>query len=157
MDELIASVEKKHVKSDVPDFGPGDMVRVHFRVRERTDRGEERVRVQVFEGRVIRRRGSGTSETFTVRRVTHGIGVERCFPLHSPLVEKIEVASRPGTRRARLYYLRQRVGKRARLRQRARRPSAEKRTAREAAQAATQAAREQPEEGTGAEQEKEEG
>jgi len=126
MDDLIAAVEEKFLKSDVPDFGPGDTVRVHFKVRERTDRGEERERVQVFEGIVIRRRGSGTGETFTVRRVPHGIGVERSFPLHSPLIEKIEVVSRPGVRRARLYYLRDRVGKRARLRQRDRRPRAEK-------------------------------
>lgn len=126
MDDLIRSVEEQHIKRDVPDFGPGDMVRVHFRVRERSDRGEERVRVQVFEGRVIRVRGSGTSATFTVRRVTHGVGVERSFPLHSPLIETIEVAGRPGARRARLYYLRDRVGKRARLRQRARKPRAGK-------------------------------
>ncbi len=129
MDDLIRSVEERHIKRDIPDFGPGDIVRVHFRVRERSDRGEERVRVQVFEGRVIRVRGSGTSATFTVRRVTHGVGVERSFPVHSPLIETIEVASQPGARRARLYYLRDRVGKRARLRQRARKPRSEKRTA----------------------------
>jgi large subunit ribosomal protein L19 len=120
MDDLLAAVERAHCKPEVPQFHVGDVVRVHFRVRERTERGEERVRVQVFEGRVIRRRGSGTGETFTVRRVTHGIGVERTFPLHSPLLERIEVTSQPGVRRARLYYLRERVGKKARLRQRAR-------------------------------------
>ncbi|MGD9518658.1 MAG: 50S ribosomal protein L19 [Armatimonadota bacterium] len=126
MDELIRSVEERHLKKDIPAFGPGDVVRIHYRVREKSDRGEERVRVQVFEGRVIRRRGSGTSATFTVRRVTHGIGVERSFPLHSPLIEKIEIASQPGVRRAALYYLRERVGKKARLRQRARKPAAQK-------------------------------
>jgi large subunit ribosomal protein L19 len=143
MDELIRSVEKRHLKSDIPDFGPGDMVRVHFKITEKTERGEERVRVQVFEGRVIRRRGSGTNATFTVRRVTHGVGVERSFPLHSPLVEKIEVTSQPGARRARLYYLRQRVGKSARLRQRARQARAVKQAARQGQQTSDQLAKSQ--------------
>ncbi|MCX7598207.1 MAG: 50S ribosomal protein L19 [Armatimonadetes bacterium] len=132
-DDLLRVVEEKHQRAEIPDFGPGDQVRVHFRVRERTEKGEERVRTQVFEGRVIRRRGSGTSETFTVRRVSHGTGVERTFPLHSPLVERIEVVSQPGVRRARLYYLRERVGKKARVHHRARKTYAEKRAAREAA------------------------
>ena len=136
MDELITHVEQQYKKNDIPPFGVGDQVRVHFRVVEKTDKGDERVRVQVFEGTVIRRRGSGTGETFTVRRVTHGVGVERTFPLHSPLIEKIEVVRRPGVRRARLYYLRERVGKKARLRQRKRRPPEEKRAMREAAQQA---------------------
>ena len=126
MDELIGYVEQQYKKDDIPAFGVGDQVRVHFRVVEKTEKGEERVRVQVFEGTVIRRRGSGTGETFTVRRVTHGIGVERTFPLHSPLIEKIEVVRRPGVRRAKLYYLRERVGKKARLRMRKRRPPEEK-------------------------------
>lgn len=130
MDDLIRVVESKHKRDDVPDFGPGDQVKVHFKVRERTEKGEERVRTQVFEGRVIRRRGSGTSATFTVRRVTHGIGVERTFPLLSPLVEKVEVDSRPGVRRAKLYFLRERVGKKARLHQRARKTYEQKRAAR---------------------------
>ncbi|MBC7289080.1 MAG: 50S ribosomal protein L19 [Armatimonadetes bacterium] len=127
MDDLIAHVEKQFIRGDIPAFGVGDLVRVHFRVVEKTEKGEERSRVQAFEGRVIRRRGSGTGETFTVRRVTHGVGVERTFPLHSPLIERIEVLSRPGVRRARLYYLRERVGKKARLRQRVRRPADKKR------------------------------
>jgi large subunit ribosomal protein L19 len=135
-DDLLRVVEEKYKREETPDFGPGDQVKVYFRVRERTEKGEERVRTQVFEGRVIRRRGSGTGETFTVRRLTHGIGVERTFPLHSPLVERIEVLSQPGVRRARLYYLRERVGKKARLHQRSRKTHAEKRAAREAAQAA---------------------
>lgn len=132
MDELITYVEQQHLKNDIPPFGVGDQVRVHFRVVEKTDKGEERVRVQAFEGTVIRRRGSGTGETFTVRRVTHGVGVERTFPLHSPLIERIEVVSRPGVRRARLYYLRDRVGKKARLRTRKRRPPEEKQAMRQA-------------------------
>ena len=132
MDDLITYVEQQYVKNDIPPFGVGDQVRVHFRVVEKTDKGEERTRVQVFEGRVIRRRGSGTSETFTVRRVTHGIGVERTFPLHSPLIERIEVVQRPGVRRAKLYYLRDRVGKKARLRPRKRRPPEEKAAMRQA-------------------------
>lgn len=132
MDELIRVVEDRHKKDDVPDFGAGDQVKVHFRVHERTEKGEERVRVQMFEGRVIRRRGAGTGETFTVRRLTHGTGVERTFPVHSPLVEQVEVMSQPGVRRARLYYLRQRVGKKARLHQRNRKTHAEKRAARAA-------------------------
>ncbi len=144
MDDLIAYVEQQYVKKDIPPFGVGDQVRVHFRVVEKTDKGEERTRVQVFEGRVIRRRGSGTSETFTVRRVTHGVGVERTFPLHSPLIERIEVVSRPGVRRARLYYLRDRVGKKARLRTRKRRPPEEKAAMRQAQQQAEQQAEAQP-------------
>lgn len=138
-DDLLRVVEEKHKRPEIPDFGPGDQVKVHFRVRERTDKGEERVRTQVFEGRVIRRRGSGTGETFTVRRLTHGTGVERTFPLHSPLVERIEVVSQPGVRRARLYYLRERVGKKARIHQRARKTYAEKRASREAAAKTAQA------------------
>jgi large subunit ribosomal protein L19 len=130
MDDLIRAVESKHQKAEVPDFGPGDQVKVHFKVRERSEKGEERVRVQVFEGRVIRRRGSGNGETFTVRRLTHGTGVERTFPVHSPLVDHVEVLGQPGVRRARLYYLRERVGKKARLRQRSRKTHAEKRAAR---------------------------
>lgn len=137
-DDLLRVVEDKYKRADIPDFGPGDQVKVHFRVHERTEKGEERVRTQVFEGRVIRRRGSGASETFTVRRLTHGTGVERTFPLHSPLVERIEVVSQPGVRRARLYYLRERVGKKARIHQRARKTYAEKRATRQAAAEATE-------------------
>ena len=133
MDDLIRVVEAKHAKDDLPDFGPGDAVKIHFKVRERSEKGEVRVRTQVFEGRVIRRRGAGTSATFTVRRVTHAIGVERTFPLLSPLVEKIEVDSRPGVRRAKLYFLRDRVGKKARLPQRARKTHEQKRAAKAAA------------------------
>ncbi len=145
MDDLIAAVEQKYLKKpeEIPPFGPGDTVRVHFRVTERTDKGEERTRVQVFEGVVLRRRGSGAGETFTVRRVTHGVGVERTFPLHSPLIEKIEVVRRPGVRRARLYYLRERVGKKAKLRERRRLAPEEKAKLRE--QQAQQQAEQQAE------------
>ncbi|MGI6406872.1 MAG: 50S ribosomal protein L19 [Syntrophaceticus sp.] len=106
-------VEQDYLKKDIPDFRSGDTVRVHVRVIE-----GGRERIQVFEGTVIRRRGSGLNETFTVRRVTHGVGVERTFPVHSPRLAKIEVMRKGRVRRARLYYLRKRVGKAARIRER---------------------------------------
>jgi len=102
--------EQGQLRQDLPDFWPGDTVRVHVKVVE-----GGRERVQVFEGVVIRRRGAGLSETFTVRRVSYGVGVERTFPLHSPRLEKIEVVRRGRVRRARLYYLRGRRGKAARI------------------------------------------
>jgi large subunit ribosomal protein L19 len=101
-------VERPHLRADLPDFRAGDTVRVHVRVVE-----GERERVQVFEGIVIRRRGSRLSETFTVRKISFGVGVERTFPVHSPMIAKIEVVSRGHVRRAKLYYLRSRVGKKA--------------------------------------------
>jgi large subunit ribosomal protein L19 len=101
-------VERPHLRDDLPDFRPGDTVRVHVRVVE-----GERERVQVFEGIVIRRRGSKLSETFTVRKISFGVGVERTFPVHSPMLSKVEVVSRGHVRRAKLYYLRSRIGKRA--------------------------------------------
>ncbi len=106
-------VERSYLRDDVPDFAPGDTVRVHVRVVE-----GERERIQVFEGIVIRRRGSRLSETFTVRKVSFGVGVERTFPLHSPMIARIEVVTRGRVRRAKLYYLRDRVGKKARVRER---------------------------------------
>ena len=106
-------VEQEFLRSDVPDFRPGDTVRVHVRVVE-----GERERVQVFEGVVIRRRGSQLSETFTVRKVSFGVGVERTFPVHSPMIAKIEVVTRGDVRRAKLYYLRSRVGKKAKVKER---------------------------------------
>ncbi len=111
--DLIHEVEKKQLKTDLPPFVPGDTVRVHVKVVEGS-----RERTQVYEGAVIRRQGSGLRETFTVRRVTYGIGVERTFPLHSPVVSRIEVIKRGRVRRAKLYYLRQRTGKRARIKER---------------------------------------
>lgn len=101
-------VERPYLREDVPDFGPGDTVKVHVRVVE-----GERERVQVFEGIVIRRRGSQLSETFTVRKISFGVGVERTFPVHSPMLSKIEVVTRGHVRRSKLYYLRDRVGKKA--------------------------------------------
>ncbi|MGB4504698.1 MAG: 50S ribosomal protein L19 [Syntrophaceticus sp.] len=106
-------VEQDYIKQDVPSFRPGDTVRVHVKVVE-----GGRERTQIFEGTVIRRRGSGLNETFTVRRLSHGVGVERTFPVHSPRLDKIEVIRRGRVRRARLYYLRERVGKAARIRER---------------------------------------
>ena len=103
-------VEKEALRGDLPPFRVGDAVRVHVRVRE-----GEKERIQVFEGLVIRRRGSGAGETFTVRKISSGVGVERIFPVQSPLVTKIEIKSRGYVRRSRLYYLRDLTGKKARL------------------------------------------
>jgi large subunit ribosomal protein L19 len=112
MSTVIDSLERQQLRR-VPNFASGDRVRVHFQVVE----GNRR-RTQVFEGVVIKRQGEGVRETFTVRKTSFGVGVERTFPLHSPKIEKIEVAARGDVRRAKLYYLRGRVGKRARVRER---------------------------------------
>jgi large subunit ribosomal protein L19 len=109
--KAIERIEKRHVRSDIPILRPGDTVRVHSRIRE-----GDKERIQVFEGVVLRVNGGSHRATFTVRKVSYGIGVERIFPLHSPRIEKIEVASSGRVRRARLYYLRDRTGKSARLR-----------------------------------------
>jgi large subunit ribosomal protein L19 len=101
-------VERSQLRTDLPEFRAGDTVRVHVRVVE-----GERERIQVFEGIVIRRRGSRLSETFTVRKISFGVGVERTFPVHSPMIAKIELVTRGDVRRAKLYYLRSRVGKKA--------------------------------------------
>ncbi len=111
--DLVQSLEQEQTKTGLPDFRPGDTVRVHFKV---TESGRERI--QVFEGTVIRRRGGGLGETFTVRRVSYGVGVERTFPLHSPKIERLEVVRRGRVRRARLYYLRKLRGKAARIQDR---------------------------------------
>jgi large subunit ribosomal protein L19 len=105
-------VEKPRLREDLPDFRPGDTLRVHARVAE-----AGRERIQVFQGVVIGRQGGGLRETFTVRKVSFGVGVERTFPVHSPTVARIEVLSRGRVRRAKLYYLRERRGKRARIRE----------------------------------------
>ena len=105
-------VDRAALRDDLPDFGPGDTLKVHVRVVEGT-----RERVQVFQGVVIRRKGSGIRETFTVRKVSFGVGVERPFPVHSPILAKIEIVSRGDVRRAKLYYLRERVGKSAKVRE----------------------------------------
>jgi large subunit ribosomal protein L19 len=111
--KAIDILERRQLRSDLPDFKAGDTVRVHFQVIE----GQRR-RVQVFEGIVIKRQGAGVRETFTVRKNSFGVGVERTFPVHTPKIERIEVAARGDVRRAKLYYLRGRVGKRARVRER---------------------------------------
>jgi len=112
MSTVIESLERAQLRR-VPQFAAGDRVRVHFQVIEGTRR-----RTQVFEGVVIKRQGHGARETFTVRKQSFGVGVERTFPVHSPKIEKIDVAARGDVRRAKLYYLRERVGKRARVRER---------------------------------------
>src|SRR4030088_3751413 len=112
MSSVIETIERAQLRR-VPNFAPGDRVKVHFQVVEGT-----RSRVQVFEGVVIKRQGHGARETFTVRKQSFGVGVERMFPLHSPKIERIELAARGDVRRAKLYYLRDRVGKRARVRER---------------------------------------
>jgi large subunit ribosomal protein L19 len=113
MSSVIDSIERDQLRKGLPSFGPGDRVRVHFQVVEGTRR-----RTQVFEGVVLRRQGSGARETFTVRKQSFGVGVERTFPLHSPKIEKLEVAARGDVRRAKLYYLRGRIGKAARVAER---------------------------------------
>ncbi len=114
---LIQHLESKHLKSDIPDFAPGDTIRVHVRITERGG-GSERVRLQPFEGVVIAKSGAGISESVTVRRVTYGIGVERTFPVHAPIVDSIELIRRGRVRRAKLYYLRGRSGRASRIRER---------------------------------------
>jgi len=109
----VQQLEESYLKTDIPDFRAGDTVRVHVRVVE-----GEKERVQVFQGVVIARRGGGTRETFTVRKISGGIGVERIFPLHSPIIAKVEVVRRGKVRRAKLYYLRGRRGKKARIEER---------------------------------------
>jgi large subunit ribosomal protein L19 len=105
-------IDRGNLRDDIPDFGPGDTLKVHVRVVE-----GNRERVQVFQGVVIRRKGSGARETFTVRKISFGVGVERTFPVHSPIIANIEVVSRGDVRRAKLYYLRDRIGKAAKVRE----------------------------------------
>ncbi len=110
---IIQALEQEQLRSDIPEFRPGDTVKVYVKVVEGT-----RERVQLFEGVVISRSGAGVREMFTVRRISYGVGVERSFPVHSPRLEKIEVARRGIVRRAKLYYLRNLTGKAARIRER---------------------------------------
>src|ERR671935_332794 len=112
MNATIESLEQRNMRADLPQFKAGDTLRVHFKVIE-----GNRQRIQVFEGICIKRQGSGFRETFTVRKQSFGVGVERTFPLHSPKIEKLEVAAVGDVRRAKLYYLRGRVGKKARVRE----------------------------------------
>ena len=105
-------IDERNLRDDIPEFAPGDTLKVHVRAVEGS-----RERVQVFQGVVIRRQGDGIRETFTVRKVSFGVGVERTFPVHSPIVAKIEVLTRGDVRRAKLYYLRDRVGKAAKIKE----------------------------------------
>jgi len=113
MHTAIAELEQAQIRADVPDFRPGDTLKVHVRVKE-----GNRSRIQMFQGVVIRRQGGGLRETFTVRKVSYGVGVERTFPVHSPSIEKIEPVTRGRVRRAKLYYLRDLRGKAARIKER---------------------------------------
>lgn len=113
MHTAIQEIEKSLMRTDIPDFRPGDTLEVHVRVVE-----GNRSRIQVFKGFVLRRQGGGIRETFTVRKVSYGVGVERTFPVHSPVIEKIVVVSRGRVRRAKLYYMRDLRGKAARIRER---------------------------------------
>ena len=112
MNELIKSLEQEQLKNEVPAFGPGDTVRVHVKIVE-----GKRERVQVFEGVVMKRQGGGARETFTVRKISFNIGVERTFPVHSPKIEKIEVTRKGKVRRAKINYLRTRTGKAAKIKE----------------------------------------
>jgi large subunit ribosomal protein L19 len=111
--KTLDSVDAASLRSDIPSFRPGDTVKVHVKVVE-----GNKTRVQIFQGVVIARSGAGVSETFTVRKVSYGVGVERTFPLHTPIIEKIEVVTRGDVRRAKLYYLRDLRGKAAKIRER---------------------------------------
>ncbi|WP_416198062.1 MAG: 50S ribosomal protein L19 [Sporanaerobacter sp.] len=110
--DIIKMIEDEQIKKDIPEFNVGDTVQVHYKVKEGT-----RERVQVFEGTVIKRQGGGARETFTVRRLSYGVGVERTFPLHSPRIEKLVVTRKGKVRRAKLYYLRGRQGKAAKVKE----------------------------------------
>ena len=111
--EKIEQIEKEQMRLDHPDFGPGDNVKVHVKIKE-----GEKERIQVFQGVVISKRKGNTNATFTVRKVSYGVGVERIFPLHSPALDKIEVVNRGRVRRAKIYYLRKLRGKAARIKER---------------------------------------
>jgi large subunit ribosomal protein L19 len=115
LQDLIKSVEADYYKNDIPQIGPGDTVKVHVKVVE-----GNRERIQIFEGVVLKVRGGGISRTFTVRRLSYGVGVERTFPLHSPKIARIEVIRKGKVRRAKLFYLRERTGKRARVKEKGR-------------------------------------
>lgn len=113
MNPIIEAITKEQLRSDIPEFRPGDTLRVHAKVVE-----GERERIQIFEGVCIKRQGTGISETYTVRKISNGVGVERTFPVHTPRVAQIEVTRRGKVRRAKLYYLRDRHGKAARIKER---------------------------------------
>jgi large subunit ribosomal protein L19 len=109
---VIETLENEQMRFDIPNFGPGDTVKVHARIRE-----GQKERIQIFQGVVIRKRRGTTGATFTVRKISYGVGVERIFPLHSPMIDKVEVVSKGKVRRARLYYLRKLKGKAARIKE----------------------------------------
>ncbi len=109
---VIETLENEQMRFDIPNFGPGDTVKVHARIRE-----GQKERIQIFQGVVIRKRKGTTGATFTVRKISYGVGVERIFPLHSPMIDKVEVVSKGKIRRARLYYLRKLRGKAARIKE----------------------------------------
>ena len=115
MSKVIEKITSAQLRSDIPEFRPGDTVRVHAKVVEGS-----RARIQIFEGLVIKRRGAGISETYTVRKISNGVGVERTFPVHTPRVAKIEVVRKGRVRRAKLYYIRALSGKAARIKERGR-------------------------------------
>ncbi len=115
MVDMMKVIERENLRDDIPDFKPGDRIKVHVKVRE-----GGRERIQVFDGVVLRRRGGGLNETFTVRKISYGVGVERTFPVHSPIVDKVEVVRQGKVRRARLYYLRGLRGKAARIKEKRR-------------------------------------
>ena len=112
--DIIRAIEQQQIKQDVPEFNVGDNVKVHYRITE-----GNRERIQVFQGDVIRRQGATKRETFTVRKISFSIGVERTFPVHSPKIERIEVVRQGDVRRAKLYYLRKKVGKAAKIKEKA--------------------------------------
>lgn len=112
--DIIRAIEQQQIKQDLPEFHMGDNVKVHYRITE-----GNRERIQVFQGDVIRRQGESVRETFTVRKISFSIGVERTFPVHSPKIEKIEVTRKGDVRRAKLYYLRNKVGKAAKIKEKA--------------------------------------
>ncbi|MCL1913275.1 MAG: 50S ribosomal protein L19 [Eubacteriaceae bacterium] len=121
--DLLKIVEQEHLRPDIPYFAVGDTVKVHVKVVE-----GKRERIQIFEGVVLKRQNGGTRETFTVRKISYGIGVERTFPLHSPRVDKIEVVRSGKVRRAKLYYLRNRIGKATKVKEKARPPKVKAQT-----------------------------
>ena len=110
--DLVKHIESSHLRTDIPEFAAGDNVSVHYKIKE-----GEKERIQVFQGTVLQRRNNGLDETFTVRKISSGVGVERIFPVHSPNIDKIEVNRRGKVRRARIFYLRQRSGKSARIKE----------------------------------------
>ena len=112
--DIIRAIEQQQIKQDIPDFVVGDNVKVHYRITE-----GNRERIQVFQGDVIRRQGAGARETFTVRKISFNVGVERTFPVHSPKIERIEIVRQGQVRRAKLYYIRKKVGKAAKIKEKA--------------------------------------